>query len=74
MQLKLGDRVRYIGTHPSFLKQYGGTLTIWELGKDRDLDKYACLTQGQKVSTWIDRADLELLEIQSKNEREKAIL
>jgi hypothetical protein len=62
-QLVLGDSVRYIGSHPSFQKQYGGVLAIWELGKDCDLDKCACLTPGGKVSTWIEYSALELLEV-----------
>jgi hypothetical protein len=61
--LVLGDRVKYIGTHPSFQKQYGGVLTIWELGKGCDLDKCACLTEGGKVSTWIEYSALELVEV-----------
>jgi hypothetical protein len=61
--LVLDDRVRYIGTHPNFQKQYGGVLTIWELGKGGDLDKCACLTPGGKVSTWIEYSDLELVEV-----------
>jgi hypothetical protein len=62
-KLVLGDRARYIGTHPSFKKQYGGVLTIWELGKGSDLDKCACLTPGGKVSTWIEYSALELVEV-----------
>lgn len=59
---ELGDRVRYIGTHPSFQKQYGGMLTIWELGKGCDLDKCACQTPGGKISTWIEYSALQLVE------------
>jgi hypothetical protein len=59
---ELDDRVRYIGTHPSFQKQYGGTLTIWELGKGCDLDKCACQTPAGKVSTWIEYSALQLVE------------
>lgn len=62
-KLVLGDRVRYVGTHPSFKKQYGGELKIWELGKGCDLDKCACLTPEGKVSTWIDYSNLELVEV-----------
>jgi hypothetical protein len=62
-KLVLGDCVRYIGNHPSFKKQYGGVLKIWELGKGSDLDKCACLTLGGKVSTWIEYSDLELVEV-----------
>ena len=62
-KLVLGDLVRYIGTHPSFQKQYGGVLTIWQLGKSCDLYKCACLTSGGKVSTWIEYSALELVEI-----------
>jgi hypothetical protein len=60
---RLRQRARYIGTHPSFKKQYGGVLTIWELGKGSDLDKCACLTPGGKVSTWIEYSALELVEV-----------
>jgi hypothetical protein len=59
---KLGDRVQYIGTHPSFQKQYGGVLTIWELGKGCDLDKCACQTPDGRVSTWIEYSALQLVE------------
>ena len=62
-KLVLGDEVRYIGTHPSFKKQYGGLLTIWELGKGCDLDKCACLTAEGKVSTWIGYSNLQLVEV-----------
>ena len=58
---KLGDRVQYIGTHPSFQKQYGGMLTIWELGKCCDSDKCACQTPCGKVSTWIEYSALQLV-------------
>jgi hypothetical protein len=60
--LALGDRARYIGTHHSFQKQYGGILMIWEFGRGCDLDKCACLTPSGKVSTWIEYSALELME------------
>ncbi len=60
-ELVLGDSVRYIGTNPTFKQQYSGVLTIWELGKGVDFDKCACLTEGGKVSTWIEYKNLKLI-------------
>ena len=59
---KLGDRVEYIGSGFNLKTQYAGTLKIWEMGKLGDSDKCACLKPNRRVTSWIEFADLQLVE------------
>lgn len=59
---KLGDRVEYIGSDFNLKTQYAGALKIWEMGKLGDSDKCACLKPNGRVISWIEFADLQLLD------------
>jgi hypothetical protein len=59
----LGDRVTYVGSDFNLKTQYAGTLEIWEMGKLGDSDKCACLKPNGRVTSWIEFADLELVEV-----------
>ena len=61
-RFKLGDRVEYIGSDFNLKKQYAGTLEIWEMGKVCDSDKCACLKPNGRVTSWIEFADLQLVD------------
>jgi hypothetical protein len=62
-KFKLGDRVEYIGSDFNLKTQYAGTLKIWEMGKLCDSDKCACLKPNGRVTSWIEFADLQLIEV-----------
>ena len=57
-QLKVGDRVKYIGETPSLQKQYAGVLQVHEVSNDG----YACLKPDGGLTSWIEAADLRLVE------------
>ena len=59
---KIGDRVEYIGSDFNLKTQYAGTLEIWEMGKVCDADKCACLKPNGRVRSWIEFADLQLVD------------
>jgi hypothetical protein len=59
---KLGDRVQYIGSDFNLKKQYAGTLEVWEISKE-DINSYTCLKPNRRVTSWIEFADLQLVEI-----------
>jgi hypothetical protein len=59
---KLGDRVEYIGSDFNLKTQYAGALKIWEMGKLGDSDKCACLKPNGRVTSWIEFADLQLVD------------
>jgi hypothetical protein len=59
---KLGDLVEYIGSDFNLKTQYAGTLKIWEMGKVCDSDKCACLKPDGRVTSWIEFADLQLVD------------
>jgi putative DNA primase/helicase len=56
--LKVGDQVKYIGQNPSLQKQYAGVLEVYEVSNDG----YACLKSDGSLTSWIEAADLRLLE------------
>jgi predicted P-loop ATPase len=56
--LKVGDRVKYIGTNPALQKQYAGVLKVHEVSNDG----YACLKPDGGLTSWIEAADLQLVE------------
>ncbi len=58
---KLGDRVKYIGSDFNLKKQYAGVLEVWEISK-KDADSYACLKPNGRVTSWIEFADLQLVD------------
>jgi hypothetical protein len=59
---KLGDRVEYIGSDFNLKTQYAGTLEVWEISK-KDINSYTCLKPNGRVTSWIEFADLQLVEI-----------
>jgi hypothetical protein len=61
-RFKLGDRVEYIGSNRNLKTQCAGTLKIWEMGKLGDSDKCACLKPNGRVTSWIEFADLQLVD------------
>ena len=61
-KFKLGDRVTYIGSDFNLKKQYVGTLEVWEISK-KDINSYACLKLNRRVTSWIEFADLQLVEV-----------
>jgi hypothetical protein len=60
-RFKLGDRVKYIGSNFNLKTQYAGTLEVWEISK-KDINSYACLKPNGRVTSWIELADLQLVE------------
>ncbi|WP_373546360.1 hypothetical protein [Chamaesiphon sp.] len=58
---KLGDRVEYIGTDFNLKRQYAGALEVWEIS-NKDINSYACLKPDGRATSWIEFADLQLLE------------
>ena len=63
VEVKLGDRVLYIGTSPNLVKQYAGMLEVWEMGKLGDSDKCTCFKPDGRPTSWIEYSDLELVEV-----------
>ncbi len=61
-KFKLGDRVKYIGSNFNLKTQYAGTLEVWEISK-KDINSYACLKPNGRVTSWIELADLQLVEV-----------
>ena len=61
-KFKLGDRVKYIGTDFNLKRQYAGVLEVWEIS-DKDMNSYACLKPNGRVTSWIEFADLQLVEV-----------
>jgi hypothetical protein len=59
----LGDRVRYVGTNFNLGKQYAGVLEVWEIGKLGDSDKCTCLKPDGRPTSWIEFADIKLVEV-----------
>jgi P4 family phage/plasmid primase-like protien len=56
--LKVGDKVEYIGTHQSLVKQYAGVLTVYSL----EGDACSCLKPGDRgLTSWIELAELRLV-------------
>ena len=62
-RFNLGDRVKYIGSHFNLKTQYTGVLEIWEISK-QDIGSYACLKPNGRVTSWIEFADLQLVEFE----------
>jgi hypothetical protein len=58
---KLGDRVEYIGSDLKLKTQYAGILEVWEISK-KDIGSYACLKANGRVTSWIEFADIQLVE------------
>jgi hypothetical protein len=61
-RFKLGDRVKYIGSDFNLKTQYAGVLEVWEISK-QDIGSYACLKPNGRVTSWIEFADLQLVEL-----------
>lgn len=60
-RFKLGDRVEYIGSNFNLKTQYAGTLEVWEISK-KDIGSYACLKPNGQATSWIEFADLQLVD------------
>lgn len=61
-KFKLGDRVKYIGSDFNLKTQYVGTLEVWEISK-KDIGSYTCLKPNGRATSWIEFADLQLVEV-----------
>jgi hypothetical protein len=61
-RFNLGDCVKYIGSDFNLRTQYAGVLEVWEISK-QDIGSYACLKPNGRVTSWIEFADLQLLEV-----------
>jgi hypothetical protein len=59
---KIGDRVEYIGSDFNLKTQYAGVLEVWEISK-KDINSCACLKPDGRVTSWIEFADLQLMEV-----------
>ncbi len=53
--LAVGDRVRYVGSHPNFQRQYADTMTVHTITPDG----IACWTADGRITTWLPPADLQ---------------
>ena len=53
---KVGDRVKYIGSHFYLKKIYAGILEVWEISP---LDGYTCLKPDGRLTSWVDFQDLK---------------
>ena len=60
-KFKVPDRVEYIGSDFNLKIQYTGTLKVWEISK-KDINSYTCLKPNGRVTSWIEFADLQLVE------------
>jgi hypothetical protein len=60
VKLKIGDRVKYIGFDGNLKAQYAGTLEVWEISQ---FDGYTCLKPNRRLTSWIEREDLQLVEV-----------
>jgi hypothetical protein len=57
--LKIGEKVEYIGTDESLVKQYAGVLTVHSL----HYDSCSCMKPGgQGLTSWIEFAELRSVE------------
>jgi hypothetical protein len=61
-RFEIGDRVQYIGSDFNLKTQYVGVLEVWEISK-KDIGSYACLKPNGRVTSWIEFADLQLVEV-----------
>jgi hypothetical protein len=61
-RFKLGDRAKYIGSDFNLKTQYVGVLEVWEIST-KDIGSYACLKPTGRVTSWIEFADLQLVEV-----------
>ena len=61
-RFNLGDRVKYVGSDFNLKTQYAGVLEVWEISK-QDIGSTACLKPNGRVTSWIELADLQLLEV-----------
>jgi hypothetical protein len=61
-KFKLGDRVEYVGSDLNLKTQYAGTLEVWEISK-KDINSYTCLKPNRRVTSWVEFADLQLVEV-----------
>jgi hypothetical protein len=57
---KVGDRVKYIGSDFNLKKQYAGVLEVWEISK---ADGYTCVKPNGRLTSWIEFAELQLVEV-----------
>lgn len=58
---KVGDRVTYIGSHFYLQKIYAGILEVWEVSM---IDGYTCLKKDGRLTSWIDFAELEEVDME----------
>ena len=57
--LKVGDKVKYVGTNVSLQKQYAGVLEVKVIDP---IEGYACWTPDKKgLTTWLQASDLRLV-------------
>jgi hypothetical protein len=59
-EFKIGDRVTYIGSDFNLKTQYAGILEVWKVSK---ADGYTCLKPNGHATSWIEFADLRLIEV-----------
>jgi hypothetical protein len=62
VKFKLGDKTIYIGSDFNLRRQYAGTLEIWEISQT-DINSYTCLKPNGSATSWIESADLQLVEV-----------
>lgn len=61
--IKLKDKVRYVGSNSLLRNQYKGVLEVWMMGDGGDLDKCTCLKPDERATSWLKFSDLELVEV-----------
>lgn len=59
VKFKLGDRVEYIGDTKALQKQYAGILEVYEIKGEI----YTCKKPSGSLTSWIELADLQLVEV-----------
>lgn len=53
---KVGDRVKYIGSHFHLQRIYAGILEVWQVSP---IDGYTLKKPDGRLTSWVDFADLE---------------
>jgi hypothetical protein len=66
VKFDLGDKVEYIESDFNLKRQYAGTLEVWEISK-KDINSYTCLKPNGWTTSWIEFADLQLVDVSGTN-------
>lgn len=66
VKFEMGEKVEYIGADFNLKRQYAGTLEVWAIS-NKDINSYTCLKPNGRTTSWIEFADLQLVEVALTN-------